>query len=128
MRYLLDTTILIDHANGTPAARAIVDRLFAEPNDLLTCDVITAEALSAGDEDHLRAMRRLLDVLEYVATTPDAARWAGESRRSRGATSRWSIADALIGGVASTLGAMIVTRNPGDFVRHGVAVLAYDER
>ena len=125
MRYLLDTTLLIDHVNGTPPAARIVEQLFSEPNDLLTCDVVTAEALSGGNDDQFRAMSRLLDALEYVATTPDAARWAAESRRARAATSRRSVADALIAGVAQSVGAAIVTRNPDDFVRHGVPVLAY---
>ena len=47
MRYLLDTTLLIDHANGRPGAIAIVRELFSEPNDLLVCDAIVTEATSA---------------------------------------------------------------------------------
>ena len=35
MRYLLDTTLLIDHAKGRAGAVALVKRLFSEPNDLL---------------------------------------------------------------------------------------------
>lgn len=125
MKYLLDTTLLIDHAHGTPAARPVIERLFAEANDLYTCDVVTAEALSAGDEEHRLAITRLLDVLEYVATSPEAARWAGESRRRRSAAGPRSLADALIAAVAVALEATIVTRNPDDFVRQGVPVLAY---
>ena len=44
MRYLLDTTLLIDHANGRPSAVALVRSLFSEPNDLLVCDAVVTEA------------------------------------------------------------------------------------
>ncbi|MBA2557597.1 MAG: PIN domain-containing protein [Chloroflexi bacterium] len=125
MKYLLDTTVLADFANGVPAARPLVESLFSELHDLYTCDVVTAEALSWRDPDELRYVGALLDVLEYTATSPGAARWAGQSRRERGARGGRSLGDALIAGIAWSLGATIVTRNPDDFVRQGVPVLAY---
>lgn len=125
MRYLLDTTLLIDHANGLPAAVQMVESLFEEPNDLYTCDVVTAEALSGGTDEQRRVIRSMLDVLEYVSTSPDAARSAGESRRLRGADGRRGIGDALIAAVAHQLDAVIVTRNPRDFEQQGVPVRLY---
>lgn len=125
MRYLLDTTLLIDHANGLPAAVRTVESLFEEPNDLYTCDVVTAEALSGGTDEQRRVIRSMLDVLEYVSTSPDAARSAGESRRLRGADGRRGIGDALIAAVAHQLDAVIVTRNPRDFEQQGVPVRLY---
>lgn len=85
MRYLLDTTLLIDHGNGDAAATDLLRRLVDEGHDLYTCDVVTCEALSRGDSDHLRHMTALLDALEYIATTPAAARLAAVARRSRSA-------------------------------------------
>jgi predicted nucleic acid-binding protein len=125
VRYLLDTTLLIDHANGLPAAVQTVESLFEEPNDLYTCDVVTAEALSGGTDEQRRVIRSMLDVLEYVSTSPDAARSAGESRRLRGADGRRGIGDALIAAVAHQLDAVIVTRNPRDFEQQGVPVRLY---
>ncbi len=125
MRYLLDTTLLIDHANGLPAAVQTVESLFEEPNDLYTCDVVTAEALSGGTDEQRRVIRSMLDVLEYVSTSPDAARSAGESRRLRGADGRRGIGDALIAAVAHQLDAVIITRNPRDFEQQGVPVRLY---
>ncbi len=125
MRYLLDTTLLIDHANGLPAAVQTVESLFEEPNDLYTCDVVTAEALSGGTDEQRRVLRSMLDVLEYVSTSPDAARSAGESRRLRGADGRRGIGDALIAAVAHQLDAVIITRNPRDFEQQGVPVRLY---
>jgi predicted nucleic acid-binding protein len=125
VRYLLDTTLLIDHANGLPAAVQTVASLFEGPNDLYTCDVVTAEALSGGTNEQRQVIRSMLDVLEYVSTSPDAARSAGESRRLRGADGRRGIGDALIAAVAHQLDAVIITRNPRDFEQQGVPVRLY---
>jgi predicted nucleic acid-binding protein len=126
VRYLLDTTLLIDHGNGDTAATTLLRRLVEEGHDLFTCDVVTCEALSRGDDDELRHLRALLDALEYVSTSPDAARWAAESRRQRHAGGgKRSLGDALIAGIAVSLEATIVTRNRTDFERQGVAILTY---
>jgi predicted nucleic acid-binding protein len=128
VRYLLDTTLLIDHAKGRHGAPGLVDRLFSEANDLLTCDVVVAESISGGDDDEVAVVASLVGALEYVSTHPEAARWAGRSRRTHGATGRRSLADAIIAGIATDLGATVVTRNPRDFERLGVRVLGYGDR
>ena len=74
MRYLLDTTLIADHANGFEPAMALLARLYEDGGDLFTCDVVTCEALSGGTDEHLRAVAHLLGPLEYVATSPEAAR------------------------------------------------------
>ena len=125
MRYLLDSTLLIDHVRGLPEAVDTVRQMFSEPNDLYICDVVVTEVLSRGTDDEIDVMRGLIDALEYVATDPAAARWAGESRRLAGRTSPRTVSDALIAGVAFGNDATVVTRNPRDFVRQGVRVLAY---
>lgn len=126
MRYLLDSTLLIDHANGDGPATTLIEQLFANAHELYTCDVVTCEVLSGGDETHRGHLRNLLDALEYVATTPKAAQWAGRSRlERRRAGGRRALADALIAGVAWQLDATIVTRNHVDFERQGVPVLVY---
>jgi predicted nucleic acid-binding protein len=102
-------------------------RLFEETGEVYTCDAVVAEALSKGGDSELRTIEKLIDALEYVSTSPDAARWAGAARRRRGLTSPRRLADALIGGVAASLGATIVTRNPRDFEAQGVPVLAYGQ-
>jgi predicted nucleic acid-binding protein len=126
VRYLLDSTLVIDHANGDAAAAALLRRLFEEGHDLSVCDVVTCESLSRGDPEDLRHVERLLDALEYVATSPTAAQWAAASRRARHAAGgKRSLGDALIAGIANELEATVVTRNGRDFVRQGVAVLEY---
>ena len=126
MRYLLDSTLLIDHANGDAPAAALLQRLFEEGHELLTCDVVACEVLSLGSDADARHLRALLDALEYVATSPDAARWAGASRRRRHlAGHKRSLADALIAGVAHAADATVVTRNVSDFERQHIRVLTY---
>jgi predicted nucleic acid-binding protein len=126
MRYLLDTTLLIDHANGRPGALALVGLLFSEPNDLIVCDAVVAEALSGGPNEETAAVKAMIDALEYVSTHPEAARWAGESRRRLRQTSPRQLGDAIIAGVAWFNDATVVTRNPRDFEVQGVRVLGYE--
>lgn len=126
MRYLLDTTVLIDHNRGKASAVELVGKLFSEPNDLLVCDAIVAEALSGGPDDEIAAIKAMIDALEYVSTHPDAAQWAGASRRRLRQRSPGRLGDALIAGIAWHQDATVVTRNPRDFEVQGVRVLGYD--
>jgi predicted nucleic acid-binding protein len=127
VRYVLDTTVLIDHILGYEPGSEIIRRLFEETGELFTCDVVTCEALSRGDAEEQRLVFTLLDALEYVATGPDAARWAGDRRRTsvEAGTRMPAVADALVASVAWQLGATIVTRNARDFEPFGLPVLAY---
>lgn len=126
MRYLLDTTLVIDHAHGYEPAMALLHRLYEEGAELFTCDIVVCEALSGGTDEHRAVVSRLLQALEYVATDPDAARAAGAARlRRHEAGARLGLGDALIAAVAGGLGATIVTRNRPDFERQGASVLAY---
>ena len=126
MRYLLDTTLVIDHVNGHEPANALLARLYEEGHELFTCDVVVCEALSGGTDEQRRVLERLLRALDYVATDPPAARTAGEARRlRRQAGGRLGLGDALIAAVARGLDATIVTRNRPDFERQGASVLSY---
>jgi predicted nucleic acid-binding protein len=125
MRYLLDTTVLIDQARGLAGVPDLVASLFSEPNELLTCDVVVAEALSGGSDREVEVVRALVRSIEYVSTHPDAAAWAGETRRRLSQTSARGLADAIIAGVAWFNDATVVTRNPRDFEILGVRVLGY---
>jgi predicted nucleic acid-binding protein len=118
--------MLIDYASDLPGAVAMLERLFAEADDLLVCDAVVAEASSKGTDDERRASASLIDAVEYVSTAPAAARWAGEARRLRGTASPRTLGDAIIAGVAWSQGATVVTRNPDDFMRMGVPVLVYE--
>lgn len=126
MKYLLDTTVLLDFAHGREGAIELVDRLFADAETLYVCEVVTCEALSGGDDLQRSVIRGILDALEYVALAPDGAQWAAEARRTgRSAQGARSLADALIAATAWSLAATVVTRNPRDFERQGIRVVRY---
>lgn len=126
MRYLLDTTLVIDHVNGHEPATALLARLYDEGHDLFTCDVVVCEALSGGTDEQRAALATLLGALDFVATDPAAARASGEARRRRRqAGGSLGLGDALIAAVAAGLNAAIVTRNRPDFERQGASVLTY---
>ena len=126
MRYLLDSPLLIDHGNGDQAAIELLYSLVEEGHDLYTCDVVTCEALSRGEPDDLRHISALLDALEYVSTTPAAARRAATARRERHtAGGKQALGDALIAGIAADLDAIVVTRNRRDFERLEIRTLSY---
>lgn len=126
MRYLLDTTLIVDHVNGYAPAMALLHRLHEEGADLFTCDVVVCEALSGGDDEQRAVISRLLGALDYAATDPEAARAAGAARLERHRSSgRLGLGDALIAAVARGLNATVVTRNRPDFERQGASVLAY---
>jgi len=74
MSYLLDTTVLIDHAAGRFGATELLERLFGETGDIFVCDATMAEALSGGTAAEVDLIARVAQAFEYVATTPDAAR------------------------------------------------------
>lgn len=126
MRYLLDTTLIVDHVNGHQPAMALLHRLHEEGAELFTCDVVVCEALSGGDDEQREVISRLLGALDYVTTDPASARQAGEARLDRHRSGgRLGLGDALIAAVARGLDATVVTRNRPDFERQGASVLAY---
>lgn len=126
MRYLLDTTLIIDHAHGYGPAMALLHKLYKDGAELFTCDVVVCEALSGGSDEHRAVVGRLLMPLDFVATDPAAARAAGDARLERRRSGgRLGLGDALIAALARSLDATIVTRNRPDFERHGAKILAY---
>ena len=126
MRYLLDTTLIVDHAHGYPPAMALLHRLYDDGAELFTCDVVVCEALSGGSDEHLAVVTRLLEPLDFVATDPTTARTAGAARLDRHRSGgKLGLGDALIAAVATSLDATVVTRNRPDFERQGALVLTY---
>ena len=96
---------------------------------MTTCSSATRSSprrCSRGRDEERRTIVDLIDARRVRRDASRAAKWAGEARRQRGATGPRTLGDALIAAVAWSFGATVVTRNPDDFVRMGVPVLAYE--
>ena len=126
MNLLIDSAFLIDHLKGDPGARERWDRIFTDDdrpyvNEIVICEV--RAGLRFGDAKKLAT---LLRPMEFVQPGPEAAMLAGQWRyeaHERGF--RLSLADALIGAAAESLGAAVLSRNLRDFVMMPVRVESY---
>jgi predicted nucleic acid-binding protein len=126
VRYLLDTTFVIDHLRGEPGAVARFAQIVENGDEPYVCDVVACEAWTGAHEDTDPDLVGLLRFVEFVQAGPDQARHAGRWRadaRRRGWT--LSAPDALIAATAHALDAALLTRNLRDFALTPVTVEAY---
>lgn len=126
MRYLLDTTFVIDHLRGDPVAVARLARLVDNGDEPFVCDVVACEAWSGAHDDDDHDLVALLRFVEFVPAGPEQARRAGRWRadaRRRG----WQLSapDALIAASAESLDAAVLTRNVRDFALTQARVESY---
>jgi len=115
-RYLLDTSFIVDHLRGEPAAIARLRALVEKGDVPYVNDVVTAEAWAGAPEGDDPDLTALLRFVEFIQAGPEHARSAGRWRveaRLRGRT--LSLADALIGASADDSHAIVLTRNVRDF-------------
>lgn len=122
MRYLLDSTVLIDYLRGRPAVQHV--RSLHETGDAVATTPINVEEIIRGlRPGEATAAGALFDGLSVVPVD-DAAGWrAGTWRRefaARGVT-LWP-ADCLIAAVAFRTRATLVTANPKDFPMDEITV------
>ncbi len=115
MILLLDSTVLIDHLRGRPAAERVASR--ARSGDLLATTAINVEEVVRGlRREEESAVDELFDGLVVLPIGLEEGRQAGSWRRefaSRGTT--LSQADCIIAAVAHIAGAHLATGNPDDF-------------
>lgn len=116
MRYVLDTTFVIDYLRGLPAAVDRFRAMFEAGDDPIVTDIVTAEAWSGTSPGGDDALERLLRYIEYVhpgpATSRVAGGWRADARR-RGRT--LSLPDALVAATAHDLAAAVLTRSVRDY-------------
>jgi predicted nucleic acid-binding protein len=126
MRYVLDSTFLIDHLRGLPEAVEAMEAIFESNDEPFVTEIVVCEVragLRPADEHHLVGA---LEPLEFVQPGPETALAAGRWRaelRSRGRM--LSLADALVAAAADSLGAAVLTRNVRDFSLTPVRVATY---
>ena len=126
MRYVLDSTFLIDHLRGLPEALEAMETIFEDGDETFVTEIVVCEVragLRAADEHFLASA---LEPIEFVQPGPDQAMTAGRWRADLRATGRsLSLADALIAAAADSLGAAVLTRNLRDFSLTPVRVATY---
>jgi predicted nucleic acid-binding protein len=126
VRYVLDTTFIIDHLRGVPEAVDRFRRLYEDGDEPIVTEIVTTEAWSGAQPNGNEALERLLRYLEYVHPGPATARLAGTWRadaRRRGRT--LSLPDALIAATAHELAAAVLTRNVRDYALTPVRLEPY---
>ena len=126
MRYVLDSSFLIDLLRGIPAATARLDDLHAGGHEPLVSSITTSELWSGRTIGGETVIEGILRYIEFVHPGPATARRAGEWRalaRERGRT--LDTPDALIAATAFDLDAIVLTRNVRDFELTPVRVETY---
>jgi predicted nucleic acid-binding protein len=126
VRLLLDSTFVIDHLRGVPAAVEGMAAIVENGDEPYVTEVVVCEVragLRAEDERYLVA---LLEPIEFVQPGPEQALTAGRWRAELRAHGRTlSLADSLIATAAESLGATVLTRNVRDFALTPVTVETY---
>jgi predicted nucleic acid-binding protein len=126
MKYLLDTTFLIDVLRGVPAALERLDRLHQEGDDPLVTAITTTELWAGRVAGTEAAIEGIVRYLEFLHAGPSTARRAGEWRAdARQAGKTLSTPDALIAATAFDVGAAILTRNVRDFAPTPIRIETY---
>ena len=126
MRYLLDSSFVIDYLRDDPDAVERFDRLFADGDEPLVNEVVVCEVRAALTDRAVGAFDALLRPTEFVQPGPSSAMEAGAWRSTRARQGRvLSLADALIAAAAHANEAAVMTRNVRDFSLTPVRVETY---
>lgn len=126
MRFVVDSSFVVDHLRGDPDALARWHRVFETGDEPFVTEIVVCEVragLRAEDERHLAAF---LQPIEFVQAGADTAMQAGRWRYQAHRRGRHlSLPDALIAAAAESLSASVLTRNVRDFALTRVTVESY---
>jgi hypothetical protein len=120
LNYLLDSTLLIDAANGVPEAKSFL----AEHHAVCAIGPVTrAEILAGVDAKHAGAFAEWLSTFQYLPLDEACADLAAELRRAH----RWKLPDAFQAALALRNKLKLVTRNTKDFssAKHSFVLVPY---
>jgi predicted nucleic acid-binding protein len=116
MRWLVDTSVLIDHLRGESRAVRMLTEAVAHGGELWSVTVVRTEILAGLRRGEEPATRKLLDHLRWIDVTVDIADRAGElARRYLRSHPSIDTVDYLIAAAAESVGAELKTQNVKHF-------------
>jgi predicted nucleic acid-binding protein len=116
LRYLLDTTVLIEASRHREPALSWLQEALRTPVEVGVCAVTIAEFFAGLRPDERPRWDAFVAELTYWAATREMARQAGIYRYAYARLGRTVLtADALIAATAAAVGATLVTDNIKDF-------------
>ena len=126
MRFVVDSSFVIDHLLGDPGAIARWDRAFVEGEQPFITEIVVCEVRAGLREPDEAIFSSFLRPIEVVQPGPGSAMQAGRWRYAAHQQGRsLSLGDALIAAAADVLSAAVLTRNLRDFALTPVRVETY---
>jgi predicted nucleic acid-binding protein len=124
VRFLVDTTVLIDASRHREPALSWLQDAIQRPDEVGVCAVIVAEFFAGLRPDERSRWETFIDALTYWDTTRDMAQQAGIYRYHYARRGRViNTADAVIAVTAVSVGATLVTDNVKDFPMPGLELV-----
>jgi tRNA(fMet)-specific endonuclease VapC len=125
-KYLLDTTILIEHLRGKKPAVNFITEAVRHGHRLAVCCINVAELYSGLSPEQAARAEKLINALDYYEATADSARQAGVYRYefARQGISL-SVSDTLVSAIAKGNDAIVVTANVRDYPMKDIQVQQY---
>ena len=123
-KYLLDTTVLIDHLRGQQKVTDIITRLARQGNEFGVCCINVAELYAGLSDKERTKAEKLIDSLDYYETSKDIAKMAGCYRfefARKGITLTTS--DTLVAATAISYDATLMTANVKDYPMKEIELL-----
>jgi predicted nucleic acid-binding protein len=120
LKYLLDSTVVIDAANRVPGA---LDFLMEHYAVACISPVTRAEVLAGANAVNLNSLKDLLSDFRYLDLDVPSVDLAAALRREH----RWKLPDAFQAGLALRHDLKLVTRNTKDFKpeKHAFVLVPY---
>jgi predicted nucleic acid-binding protein len=126
MNVLVDSSFVIDHLRGDPAAVARWDHVFAEGERPFVTETVVCEVRAGLRDRDEPILSAFLTPIEFIRPGPETAMVAGRWRYAAHRRGRHlSLGDALIAAAAMSLNATVLTRNARDFALTSVRVETY---
>ncbi len=121
--FLLDTSVILDVLNDRRARPAQLLGLLRSGHTLACCPINITEVYAGTRPNEEAATEELFASLQHFPIAPQAARLAGELKRTYSRKGRTpNIADAIIAAVAIHNGLTLITDNAKDFPMPEIAL------